>query len=463
MVNNSYFNLFYKKTGVRALVFGISFFISAVLGILRDRLLAKDFGASKELDVYFAAFRIPDLVYSILVVGGLSAVFLPILAEYFKKDKKEGWKLVNIVFNAFLLILIILCAILSILTPWLIKFIAPGFDNYQKSLVIPLTRLMFFSPVLFGLSAIFSSVLHYFDRFIIYSFAPILYNLGIISGIVFFAPHFGIMGLGLGVILGAFLHWIVQIPVVFFCGYRYSLNLDFKYPGLLKIFKFMIWRVSGALVPQINLIVITAIASTLTLVGSITIFNFANNISKFITGIIGVSFATAVFPGLSRFWVNKERDNFLRDFYLSFMQILIIVVPLSILIFILREQIVKIILEGGLFGSDEVKLTSSVLGVFCFSIFAFALVPLLLRTFFALHDVRTPTTIGLVYMVLTIISSFLFVNLLSFDNSFKELVVSLFKLNNDQGVQIIGLSLALSFSGIMYFILLLFFLMRRLR
>lgn len=444
-----------------ALILGISYFFSAVLGLARDRLLAYRFGAGEALDVYFAAFRIPDFVYGILIMAGLSAVFLPVLTEYFRKSEEDGWRLVNVVLNSFLVLLVVFCGILAILTPWLIELIAPGFSQAQKELAIPLTRIMFLSPIFFGLSSVFSGVLHYFNRFLVYSIAPILYNLGIILGIIFFVPAFGVMGLGLGVILGAFSHWLIQIPSAMFCGFRYSFALNFKYPGLLKVLKFMGWRIIGASVYHINLIVVTAIASTL-MIGSITIFNFASNISNFAVGLIGVSFATAAFPTLARSFANGGREEFLKNFSLVFKHILFLTLPLSLAIFLLRNQIVQLILGAGRFGFSDIKLTSAALGLFCFGIFAFALVPLLLRAFFSLQDVKTPTIIGLVYMVLTITASSFFVWLLGFPNFFQEFFIKAMNLGNIDNIQVLGLPLAVSFSGIIYFSLLLFFLRKKL-
>lgn len=459
---NGFFNAQTKTISSGALILGISSFFSALLGLFRDRLLAFRFGAGPELDVYFAAFRIPDFVYGILIMGGLSAVFLPVLAEYFKKSEKDGWQLVNVVLNSFLVLLVVLGAVLAILTPWLIELVAPGFNAEQKDLAVPITRIMFLSPVLFGLSSVFSAVLHYFNRFLAYSLAPILYNLGIIFGIIFFVPVFGVMGLVLGVILGAFTHWLIQIPAAVASGFRYSLSLNFKYPALVKIFRFMAWRVIGASVYHINLIVVTAIASTLTL-GSITVFNFASNLSNFAAGLIGVSFATAAFPILSRARANAVRQEFLKNFSLTFKRILSWVVPISLAIFFLRNQIVQLILGSGRFGALEIQLTAAALGLFSLGIFAFALVPLLLRAFFALQDVKTPTFIGLFYMVLTGFFSFLFVWLLGFPNFFQEFMVKTLNLENAENIQVIGLPLAVSLSGIIYFSLLFLLLRKKLK
>ena len=194
--------------------------------------------------------------------------------------------------NCFLVLLIVISALLAIFAPYLIKFIIPGFSKENMDLAVSLTRIMFLSPILLGISSIFSGILHYFNKFLVYSLSPILYNLGIIIGILFFLPAFGLRGLAFGVILGAGLHWIIQIPAAKSSGYRYSFIFNFKNSGLVKIFKLIIPRTVGSAAYHINLIVVTAIASTLT-AGSITVFNFSNNLQYFPLGLIGISFALA--------------------------------------------------------------------------------------------------------------------------------------------------------------------------
>src|SRR3989344_6830511 len=181
---NNFFSSQTKTVTFGAVILATSTILSGILGLIRDILLAGRFGAGPELDVYFTAFRIPDFVYGILIVGGITGVFLPVFAEYFQK--KEAWELANNVLNCFLVLLVLICGILVIFTPQVVNLIAPGFSAEQKSLTTALTRIMFFSPIFFGLSSVFSGILHYFNRFLIYSLAPILYNLSIIAGILFF-------------------------------------------------------------------------------------------------------------------------------------------------------------------------------------------------------------------------------------------------------------------------------------
>ncbi|RLC35006.1 MAG: murein biosynthesis integral membrane protein MurJ [Candidatus Nealsonbacteria bacterium] len=455
------FNSQTKTVTFAAILLAGSVLISRLLGLLRDRLLAGKFGAGAELDIYFAAFRIPDFVYGILIMGGITAVFLPVFSEYFKKSQEEGWQLASNVLNCFLVLLISACAVLAVLAPVLIKFIAPGFDSEQKSLAISLTRIMFLSPVLFGLSSVFSGVLHYFNRFFAYSLAPILYNLGIIFGILFLVPVLGIWGLAWGVVLGAFLHWVCQIPAAKASGFKYLPTFNFKFPGLLKIFKLMIPRTVGAAAYHINLIVITAIASTLA-AGSIAVFNFSNNLQYFPIGLVGSSFAIASFPALSRAWAERDKEKFLKGFSSVFRQILFLVVPISILMFLLRAQIVRLVLGTGEFDWLATRLTAASLGLFCLGIFAFSFIPFLARVFYSFQDTKTPVAIGMGSVVLNIVLAISFVWLLGFENSFSQFVTAALKLQSIERISVVGLPLALSISGIFQFFLLLVFLRRKL-
>ncbi|MFC1663691.1 murein biosynthesis integral membrane protein MurJ [Patescibacteria group bacterium] len=449
-----------KTITFAAVLLSVSGLVSRFLGLIRDRLLAGEFGAGETLDVYFAAFRIPDFVYGILILGGIVAAFLPVFSEYFQKDKEKAFELTNNVLNCFLVLLVFLCGILVIFAPLVLKFVAPGFSPESKALAVALTRIMFLSPIFFGLSAIFSGVLHYFNRFLIYSLAPILYNLGIIFGILFLVPIFGIYGLAYGVVLGAIFHWLIQVPSVLDTGFRYRPHFNFRYPGLQKIFNLMIPRTIGQFSYHLNLIVITALASTLA-AGSITIFNFSNNIHHVPVGLIGIPFALASFPVLSRAWASGRKKEFMENFSLTFCQILFLIIPISILMFLLRTQIVGIVLGTGQFDWQATKLTSACLGLFCLGIFAFSFIHFLSRTFFSLHDTKTPVKISIASIALNIVLCFFFLFLLRFENSFQYFVRNVFGLQGIEGIEIVGLPLALSIAGVFQFFLLLVFLERK--
>lgn len=438
----------------------ISALISRVLGVARDWLLAKNFGAGPELDVYFAVFRIPDFIYHILISGGIIVAFLPIFSEFFSKNRGDAWKFANNVLNVFLLFLIAFSFILFIFTPVIVKLITPGFSSAQLDQTIFLTRLMFLSPIFFGLSSIFSGILQYFHRFLIYSFAPILYNLGIITGILFLSPSFGVTGIIAGVLFGAFLHFAIQMPAAINCGFRYRPIFDFGGQGLKQIFLLMLPRTLGVAGSQVNLVVMTSIASTLA-VGSISIFNLAQNLQNLPIGIIGVSFAVAVFAPLSRSLANGAKDEFLKNFCSTFRQIVYIIFPSSFLLFIFRNQVVEIVLSHGEFTLASAKLASASLGLFCLGIWAIALIPLLSRAFFALKDTKIPAMIVFLTVTLNIIFSFYFIDVLDSDSFLRGTLNSIFQLRAAEDIRVLGLPLAFAITGVLQFILLLAFLRRR--
>ncbi|OHA64205.1 MAG: murein biosynthesis integral membrane protein MurJ [Candidatus Wildermuthbacteria bacterium RIFCSPHIGHO2_01_FULL_47_27] len=451
------FNSQAKTVTFAAFLLAVSALASRLLGLARDRLLAGTFGAGPELDIYFAAFRVPDFIYALLITGGISAVFLPVFSGIFQHDSTAAWKFVNNALDVFSAGLVALCVVLALFTPLLVYFIAPGFSGEQKEITILLTRIMFLSPIIFGIASIFSGVLHYFNKFLIYSLAPVLYNLGIILGIVFFVPYFGLQGLAFGVILGAFLYLAVQIPAAVNSGWSFKFAFQPRDPSLRKMFRLMLPRTLGTSAYQLNLFFITAYASTLG-AGSIAVFNFSNNLQYFPIGLIGISFAMAVFPALSRSWAQNNKEKFLHQFHSVFGQVLFLAVPVSVLMFLLRAQIVRLILGTGQFGWLETRLVAASLGVFALGIFAASLVPLLARAFFSLHDTRTPAYIGVAAVIQNIAFSFLFVWVFAFPNIFREIFVRMFDLPDINDVAIIALPLAISLSGIIQFILLMAFL-----
>jgi len=434
--------------------------ISGFFGLLGDRLLAARFGAGIEASVYFAAFRIPDLVYNVLILGGILVAFLPIFAEYFAENREKAWQMVNHVLSVFFFLLAFCALILFILSPWLVKLMAPGFSVEGRSMLLILVRILLLQPIILGVSNIFSGVLHYFYRFLAYSLAPILYNFGIIFGILFLTPYFGIYGVGLGVVLGALFHLCIQIVSALNCGFRFKFLFKFNYPAIKRIFLLMVPRFFGIAANQINLIVITAIASTIA-VGSVAIFNFANNLQGILTSILGVSLATAAFPTFSRLWVNGQKKEFADKLSLILRQILFLVIPASILMFLLRTQLVRIILGSGRFGWDETRLTAASLGLFALSVFASTLIPFLTRTFFSFQDTKTPTLISLVSVLTNISLSLVFIRLLNYSSFFYNFLQNNLKLQGLENTGIIALPLAFSIAAILQFILLLVFLRRK--
>ena len=448
-----------KNITSAALILGAANLVSAFLGLFRDRLLAQTFGAGDVLDIYYAAFKIPDFIAMLLIMGAISAAIIPVFSQYLARSKEEAWEFTSALLNLFLIFLICVSVVLVIFTPYLISLIAPGFHGEKKELTIFLTRIMFLSPVLLGISNIISGILQVFRRFLVTALAPIMYNLGIILGILFFLPKFGISGLAWGVVLGGVLHLAIQLPVFFSSGFRHRKILTLAHGGVAKVIKLTIPRSLGLAASQINVIVMTAIASTL-VSGSIAIFNLANNLIYIPVGLIAVPFSTAAFPILSLKFFENSKKEFLEKFSSTFSQILFLMIPFSFLFFILRAQIVRIVLGVGHFGWLDTRLTAACLGLFSIGIFAQGLILLISKTFYAVQNTKIPALISIASVILNVILSVSFVWLLKFPNIFQQITQSFLKLGDLKNIEVIGLPLAISVSGIFQFILLLLFLYR---
>ena len=383
--------------------------ISRLLGLIRDRLLASTFGASDILDTYYAAFRVPDLIFNILVLGALSSAFIPIFLKYWKsgeseESKKEAWLITNSILNILMVILILLGIIFFIFAPQVISLITPGFSPEKQMETANLTRIMLFSIFLFGISNIFSSVLNSFRKFLSYAIAPIMYNVGIVIGIIFLYPSFGIQGLAWGVVLGAFLHMLIQLPATLKTGYRYQWIFNWRHEGVKKMAKLILPRTFGLAIAQINQLVITIVASTL-MAGSIAVFSLANNLQSFPINVFGVSLAIAAFPLMSSAFAEENKEKFVIHFSVTLRRVLFLIIPASVLILLLRAQIVRVILGSGAFDWQDTYLTAQTLGFFALSLFAQSLIPMLARSFYAHQDTKTPVKISVFSLIINIIGS----------------------------------------------------------
>lgn len=374
---------------------GVASLMSRIIGMLRDRVFAHYYGAGNVMDSYYAAFKIPDLVYSLLIIGALSAGFIPVFIEVMKKNKEESWDVVNGIVNIIGVLLVILSGIAMWQTPAIIQWLTPGFSGEKLELTVSLTRVMFVSPILLGLSSIFGSVLQSYKAFAIYSLTPIMYNMGIIIGAIFLVPIFGTIGLAYGVVLGASLHLLIQLPAVITYGYHYRPTFQLKNKSVRTIGRLMIPRMMGAAANQVNVIAITVIASTIG-AGSLSIFSFADNLQAVPTGIIGISFAIAIFPTLSELYAEKNITEMRDRISRIARQIIWLIIPLTIIVLLLRAQIVRVVLGTGAFDWEDTVLTAHCLAFFSISLFAQSLTPTLTRAFFALKNTWIPLCTTLV-------------------------------------------------------------------
>jgi len=386
-------------------------FLSKIFGLVRERLIASTFGASDLSDIYYASFRLPDLIFNTLVLGALTSAFIPVFQKAWNSDREEGLRLASSVMNFFLLLIGVLVLLGIIFAPQLMHYIAPGFDSWQIDQASRMTRIMLLAVIFFVASNIMGGILNAWKRFFSFSLAASFYNIGIIVGIVVFYKYYGLIGLSYGVLLGSILHLLVQLPESIKYGWKYKLSLRFD-SGLRRILKLMVPRTIGLAASQANLLVTTMIASTLP-AGSIAIYSMADNLQSFPISIFAVSLAVAVFPTFTQAISDNDHEKFSVNFSKSFRRILFLLIPVAVFMLVLRAQIVRVILGSGNFSWENTYYTAQTLGFFALSMFASGLIPLLARSFYAFEDTKTPMVVSFCSIALNIILALIFARHLS--------------------------------------------------
>lgn len=384
-----------------AAVLTITTFLSYVIGLLRDRIFARTFGAGRELDLYNASFIIPDLLLNILVASALSAAFIPVFTGLVTQGEQERANtLANSMLHATLFAIFIAGSLAALFMPQLSKFIAPGFTETERETLISLSRLMLISPLLMTLSNFFGAVLISFKRFLAYGLSPIFYNMGIIAGALT-ASWFGVYGLVLGTLFGAALHLIPRITAIRSSVYHYARVLQFRDANFKKVIKLMIPKMIGHPVEQLTFLGFTRIATVLA-AGSVTAVSFARNFQSVPVSLFGIAFSVAIFPTLSECAAKGDRGNFLKSFWKALRDILIFTVPSAIGLYLLSDLPIRIFLGGGKFSDENILRTASVLSIFALSIPTESLVHLLARAFYALKNTIIPVALSVLGLIISI-------------------------------------------------------------
>lgn len=396
--------------GNAAFILGFTGLLSNILGLYRERMIAGAFGAGRMTDAFYASFRLPDMIFNLLILGALSSAFIPVFVEKIAEKKEEDAQYVaNSFMNFILLTAIAFGVVVFIAAPKLVPLMFPGFfktvttdsvDMYQ--LTVTMTRVMILSPIFFAISGVFGGILNSYKRFVAYAIAPLIYNISIILSVVYLRGYFEtpIYAVAAGVIIGALLHALVQLPSVLATGYRWRPIIDMKRGEVARIVKLMIPRTLAIGASQINLLVDTFIASFF--VGGITVLNYANNIQTVPVVIFGISIATAIFPVLAENFSKGNMKEFMTSFSWSARRILFFMIPATVGIIVLRAQIVRLIYGIGNFSWENTYWTTKSLLFFSFGLIATALIPLLVRAFYSLQDTRTPLYISLATMLVNI-------------------------------------------------------------
>lgn len=378
--------------GVAAFIISFSYFLSRVLGLVRDRLLASNFGVSPQTDAYTAAFRIPDLLFTLIVSGAFAVSFIPVFIGYLENKKEaEAWRVANSILNILLVATGAACLLAFIFAGPLVTFLTPGFDAYRHDLTVTITRIMLVTPIFFVISSIFGAIQQSFNRFLIYALSSLFYNLGIIIGILFFSDLFGanpIYGVAFGVVAGTALQAVLQFFGVIGIGFKYRPVFDYKNKGVIRIIKLMIPRSLDLAIDQVNWIIQTAIASSLS-AGSMASYYYANNLKNVPVVLFGAAMSTAFFPNLVRAANSKDKSKLPSAIVRDLSLLMFLVIPSAMIAFVMRGYIVRI-----LFGFAD-QTTADTLGWLAGSIVAQSLFFMVARFFYALEDTKTPLFVSL--------------------------------------------------------------------
>lgn len=377
---------------------------SGILGLFRNRLLAHYFfsGRERELDAYFAAFVLPDTIFQLLILGALSAAFIPVFTEYLKKNKEEAWHIAGASMTNIFLLFSTIAAILFLFAESASRALAPNFGQDQILLTANLTRIMLGAQFFFALSAFMTGILQSHHRFFLPAIAPVFYNLGIIVGILLLTPTIGIYGAAIGVVFGAALHVIIQLPLAVKLGYRPRPIFDLSHPGVLRIKRLMPARAATLAIDQLERIIAVTLTSALS-AGSLTLFNFARQLYVLPISLFGSTVGQASFPTLSHAH-DQKNDEFVRVASSTLLQILFFTLPAAVLLLVLRIPAVRLIFGARSFPWEATLVTGKAVAIFAFSVPAQSVNQLLIRTFYAAQNTRTPfiaATIAAATMLVT--------------------------------------------------------------
>ena len=379
-----------------------AFLAARVLGWIRLLVISTTFGAGSDLDAFFAAFRIPDLIFQLVAAGALGTALIPVLAGLFERDEtSRGWRVTSTVANLMLLALGVLAIIVFVFAPWIIPAVTPGFGPEQLDLTIQLSRIMLLSPILLALGSVANSVLNARHHFLAPALAPIFYNLAIIAAALVLTPFLGIVGLAVGVVAGSALHLAVQVPALHRYGFRYTPRMDFRDAAARQTLALMAPRAIGLGVGQLSLVIMTSLASLLA-VGSITAYTIAFTVVQIPIGVIGVPLGIVTLPAMSTALARGSIRQYTNLLVKSLRLILFVMLPATAFGIVLRRQIITLLFDYGKFDAYAVDLTADALFFFLLGLASESLIVILARAFYAGRDTLTPVVAAVIAVIVNV-------------------------------------------------------------
>lgn len=442
------FDLLNKEIrGLHEAAYLLAFFslLSQILALVRDRLFAHMFGAGHVLDTYYAAFKIPDLVFACVASIVSISVLVPFLVERFGKSYEEERRFINSIFSVFSLIMLVVSVLVYIFTPSIIKYLYPTLGSYEE--LILLTRILLLQPLILGVSNFLGSITQAHQRFLSYAMSPVVYNMGIIIGIIVFFPIFGLVGVVYGVLLGSLLHLSLQLPFIFERRLIPRFTFDIDLISIKKVMVLSLPRTFTLAFSSIALVILTSMASKM-VAGSIAVFNLSWNIQSVPLSIIGVSYSLAAFPTLSRYFSKGHIEDFIANIVTSLRHIIFWSLPVTVLFIVLRAQIVRTILGSGNFNWNDTRLTAACLALFVVSVVAQSIILLFVRGYYAAGKTRKPLIVNLIGAILIVLISYISLYFFSISPLFTDFMESLLRIEGLTGTSVISLVLGYSIASI---------------
>lgn len=380
-----------RSVAVNAGIVAAAFVASRILGLLREVLIARQFGTSPEYDAYVAAFRIPDLLFLIVMSGAFGSAFIPVFGGFISRGEyQNAWRLASTVLTYTVVVLLIVAQIVFLFAGTLIgNLIAPGLGPDEQELAVNLTRMLLLSPLLLGLGAAAKGMLEAQDSFTLPALAPVLYNVGIIFGAVVLAPGYGTYGLAYGVIVGAAGHATIQFLDLAWKGWSFRPSFDRQTEGLATVARLMAPRIIGQAAFQVNIIVMTNFGSRLG-ESRVSALNYAYQLFMLPHGVLALSLSTVIFPLMARQFELGQLDEMKQTLARALGPLLFLTFPAAIGLIAFRESIVQMILEFGTFTEESTRLVATALAYFAVGLIAFAVVEAITRAFYAMQDTLTP-------------------------------------------------------------------------
>ena len=382
-------------------------FVSRLLGLVREMVIAGKFGVGFEVDAYGVAFQLPDLLYFLLSSGALSAAFIPVFTEYLTKgDEKEAWKVFSIVGTFIVLVLSLLIVVCEIYAPVLVPLVAPGKfitkHGDALALAVKLTRIVLPAQIAFLIGGLVMATLYSRKHFLTPALGPIIYNVGIIVGGVFLAGRFGIAGLTWGALIGAFLgNLILQVVVARRFGAMYRPSLNLRHPGVVKVAKLALPVMLGLSLPYVDVIINRAFASTIG-EGAISALNYANRLMQMPLGVFAQASAVALFPTLAAHAAQKQMGELRNAVNFGLRGVFLLTVPSSVLMAVLATPIVRMLFQHGKFVPSDAPYVGYALVFYSIGLAAWSGQAVVARGFYALQESIVPVVSGTIVTVIFI-------------------------------------------------------------